>query len=86
MVEGIQVFGTAGSIDGIELLRGLGVENVFNHSTQNYQDEILVQSYLFSNYLIFYYLILCIFTYITRATWRKYFYAIYMSLFVLYRE
>lgn len=41
MVEGIQVFGTAGSIDGIELLRGLGVENVFNHSTQNYQDEIL---------------------------------------------
>eukprot|EP00794_Sanderia_malayensis_P018149 gene18149-19959_t len=38
---GLRVFGTAGTPEGISMLKNIGLHEVFNHKVTNYQDEIM---------------------------------------------
>ena len=39
---GLRVLGTAGSDSGIELLKSIGVKDIFNHKSEDYNKEIMV--------------------------------------------
>ncbi len=39
---GMTVFGTAGTTEGLDLVRSNGAQYVFNHKTQGYMDKIMV--------------------------------------------
>ena len=41
---GLRVLGTAGSDSGIQLLKSVGVKDVFNHKSEGYNKEIMVYS------------------------------------------
>ena len=38
--NGVRVIGTAGSNEGIEMLKRMGVDSVYNHRDKDYIDEI----------------------------------------------
>ena len=45
--RGLRVLATAGTTEGLELVRKLGADRVFNHREPDYQTAILVRSHLF---------------------------------------
>ena len=42
-MAGLRIIATAGSDAGIELLKQLGVKEIFNHKSDNYTKEIMVK-------------------------------------------
>lgn len=43
-MAGLRVLGTAGSDAGIELLKQIGIKEMFNHKSENCTQDIMVKS------------------------------------------